>query len=100
MIYVASAISIGIMFAISAIKPEMLLITEKNITYALLGITFGFQLISLLVIKYRKGNLNAFYGKDLVNLEEQRLIKKTANRRCLFTLIIVLSIILLFIVIP
>jgi len=99
-IYVGTAITIGILFAISGIKPELAMTTEKNISYTILGLSFAFHVASLILIKYHKGNLNSFYGKDLISLDEQREIRKAANKRCLITFCVIVAVILVFGVIP
>jgi len=99
-IYVGTGITIGILFAISGIKPEMAMTTEKNISYTILGLSLAFHIGSLILIKFHKGNLNSFYGKDLISLDEQREIRKVANKRCLITFCVIVGIILVLGVIP
>jgi len=98
--YILTGITIGILFAISAINPAMKLYGEKNICYVILGSVAAFHIVALILIHYHKGSLNSYYGKDLISLEEQKQITKTANKRCVIVLFVFLAIILVFIVVP
>jgi len=98
--YVLTGITIGILFTISAINHSMKLYGEKNICYVILGSVAAFHVVALILIHYHKGSLNSYYGKDLISLEEQKQITKTANKRCVIVLFVFLAVVLVFIVVP
>lgn len=100
-IYVFGAIIIGIFYIIKAAsKNKIPMNTEIIIMIAILGVTLLIHIISLFFTRARKGNLNAYYGYEIIPFDQVKDIRKRANRLCLTIFFIFLAIILFAVVIP
>ncbi|ATG97330.1 MSC_0882 family membrane protein [Mesoplasma lactucae] len=101
-IYLVTGITIGVFWILKAahVNHGNSFNTELIILYVILGVTFAIHMISLIAIKLRKGNLCAHANGSIVSLEDEKLISKSANKKCLVIFLVVAAILLFAIFIP
>jgi hypothetical protein len=100
-IYVFGAIVIGIFYIIKAAsKGSVPMSTEIIIMICILASTLLIHLLSLFLTRFRKGNINAYYGYEIIPFDQVKDIRKRTNRTCLTIFFIFLALILFVIVIP
>ncbi|WP_051418422.1 MSC_0882 family membrane protein [Mesoplasma seiffertii] len=103
-VYFFGGIIIGIMYAIKAAtknnQKPLEMNTEIIIMICLLVITLIIQALSLVFTRLRKGNIDVYYGYDIVPFEETKELRKRANRTCLIIFFGFLAVILCFVIIP
>ncbi|ATZ18811.1 hypothetical protein ESOMN_v1c04290 [Williamsoniiplasma somnilux] len=98
-IYVWGGIVIGIFYAIKA-TTSLGMKTEIIITLAILCSTLIVHLIALVTTRARKGNINAYYGYEIVPFDQVKDIRKRTNKISMIIFFIFLAIILCVIVVP
>ncbi|WP_051636037.1 MSC_0882 family membrane protein [Mesoplasma photuris] len=105
-IYIFGGASIGITYAINTLNindTNVLfgkLNTEIIIMIAIEIITLIMHVGSLILVRYRKGNINTYYGYEPIEIEEAKDLRKRASRTCIILFFGFLAIVLFFIIIP
>jgi hypothetical protein len=113
--YIIGAISLGILYGLQGLyeggndkfyflfwKMGQLKSFKSEITIniVVLILTLGTHITNIVWSRSRKNNVIGYYGSSILPSEEERAIKKRANKICLIILCVVLAIVLFAIVIP
>ncbi|PPE05225.1 MSC_0882 family membrane protein [Williamsoniiplasma lucivorax] len=100
-IYFWGGIVIGIFFIIkTASKNNPSMNTEIIIMIAILGSTLFIHIVSLFFTRARKGNINAYYGYEIVPFDQVKDVRKRTNRICMVIFFILLTLVLFIVIIP
>ncbi|AEM68737.1 MSC_0882 family membrane protein [Mycoplasma putrefaciens] len=102
-VYLYGSIAIGIMFGVNEIlklKNKEQIITEIIVLGVILAIVLLFHIVSLISIKWRKGNIISYYGYEIIDAEEIKQLKQEAKRLSMIIFFIILAIVLFAVIIP
>lgn len=98
-IYLYVGITTGILLLVNKIK-SVHLDSTIIILILILCSTAVIQIFSLIFNYKRKGNIDAYYGYEIVTLDQQIQLRKEVNKTCMIIFFSILCIILFVIVIP
>ncbi|PPE06303.1 MSC_0882 family membrane protein [Mesoplasma corruscae] len=99
-IYLYSSIIAGVLFGINQAIKSPNINTTVIICLVILGVTIVFHILALIFNYKRKGNIDAYYGYEIVTIEQQLLLRKEANKFCMIFFFTILLIIGFVITIP
>ncbi|ATZ18047.1 MSC_0882 family membrane protein [Mesoplasma melaleucae] len=74
--------------------------SEIMIFIIILSLTAILQIFSLVFNYSRKGNIDSFYGYEIVSIDQQIALKKSANKFCMLIFFTLLAIVLFVLFIP
>ncbi|AVN64421.1 MULTISPECIES: MSC_0882 family membrane protein [Mesoplasma] len=98
-IYLYGGLTTLILFLVNK-SDKVSLDSEIMIFIVILSLTAIIQIFSLIFNYSRKGNIDSFYGYEIVGVPEQIALKKSANKFCMLIFFTILAIVLFVIFIP
>ncbi|AVN62387.1 MSC_0882 family membrane protein [Mesoplasma coleopterae] len=98
-IYLYGGLTTLILFLVNK-SDKVSLDSEIMIFIIVLSLTAVIQIFSLMFNYSRKGNIDSFYGYEIIPLDQQIALKKAANKFCMLVFFTILAIVLFVIFIP
>ncbi|ASZ09128.1 hypothetical protein CK556_02000 [Mesoplasma chauliocola] len=98
-IYLYGGLTTLILFLVNK-SNKVHLDSEIMIFIIVLSITAVMQIFTLIFNYSRKGNIDSFYGYEIVTLDQQIALKKAANKFCMVIFFTILAIVLFVVFIP
>lgn len=98
-IYLYGGLTTLILFLVNK-SDKVQLDSEIMIFIVILSLTAIIQIISLVFNYSRKGNIDSFYGYEIIPIDQQIVLKKSANKFCMLIFFTILAIVLFVIFIP
>ncbi|ATQ35523.1 hypothetical protein CG007_01910 [Mesoplasma entomophilum] len=98
-IYLYGGLTTLILFLVNK-SDKVSLDSEIMIFIIVLSLTAVIQIFSLMFNYSRKGNIDSFYGYEIIPLDQQLALKKAANKFCMLVFFTILAIVLFVIFIP
>ncbi|ATZ21606.1 MSC_0882 family membrane protein [Mesoplasma tabanidae] len=98
-IYLYGGLTTLILFLINK-SDKINLDSEIMIFIVVLSLTAIIQIFSLMFNYSRKGNIDSFYGYEIIPVDQQLALKKAANKFCMLIFFTILAIVLFVVFIP
>lgn len=98
-IYLYGGLTTLILFLVNK-SDKVQLDSEIIIFIIILSLTAVIQIFSLVFNYSRKGNIDSFYGYEIIAIDQQLALKKSANKFCMLIFFTILAIVLFVVFIP